>query len=145
MNWGYRILVVMTVFVMGVGFMVYTAVHEDIQMLDNNYYVREKEYQSLIDAEVNLEEIRKEPLIQLNEKNLLVKLPPNSYNQIREATLECIKPDNQALDISFKMNPDTLGVFAVSKNKLTRGVYKIRVKWSNGNKMYYSDENYFVQ
>lgn len=145
MNWGYKILVTLILFVAGMLFMLYLAMNQTNEMLDENYYVLEQQYQGLIDANQVLEEALKEPLVQQNAQELSFHLPENTFGNIQDGVVELIRPDNQSLDASFPLTPDSLGVFSIDKETIVRGIYKIRVKWTNDDQTYYSDKNLFVE
>ena len=124
--------------------MVYVAMKQTNEMLDENYYVREQEYQSLIDGAHALQSIQTEPLIKQNSQYLIIHLPENSFDDLQDAEVNFIKPDNEKLDISFPLEPNQDGECNIDKTELTKGVYKIRVKWKNGDQQYYSDENLYI-
>lgn len=144
MNWGYRILIVIIVFVTGMLSMVFIASRQTNEMLDENYYVEEKKFQSLIDAQTSLKSIQEMPLLVQNDSEVTVQLPPSSFDQIQDAQIHFLKPDNQKLDVNFEILPNSEGQFAISKSELAKGVYKVRVKWTNDQQMYYSDEQFYV-
>lgn len=144
MNWGYKILIVIIVFVVGMLSMVYISMQQTNDMLDENYYVREKQFQSLIDAQKALQKIQTQPLVVQNDNQVTVQLPDSSFDNISEASVDFLKPDNQKLDISYKLQPDVAGQYNIDKTSLTKGMYKVRVKWTNAGQLYYSDDNFYV-
>ncbi len=144
MNWGYKILTVIIVFVVGMLGMVYISMRQTNEMLDENYYVREKHFQSLIDGQKALQKIQTQPLIVQNDSQVTVQLPDSSFGNISEASVAFLKPDNQKLDISYELKPDFAGKYNIDKTSLTKGMYKVRVKWNNGDQLYYSDDNFYV-
>ncbi len=126
-------------------YMLYIAMNQTNEMLDENYYVLEKEYQGIIDAELALQEIITEPLVRQDTGNIVIYLPENSFDKIHDARVDLIKPDNEKLDTSFELRPESSGVFKIAKSSVSRGVYKIRVQWKNGDVRYYRDENLFIE
>lgn len=144
MNWGYKILTVIILFVAGMMSMVYLAMRQTNDMLDENYYVQEKQYQSLIDGQKALQKIQQQPLIVQNDNQVTVQLPDSSFDKISDATIHFLKPDNQKLDVSYELKPDASGQYHINKSVLAKGMYKVRVKWTNGGQLYYSDDNFYV-
>ena len=67
MNWGYKILFVIILFVVGMVGMVIVAFKQSNEMLDTNYYERELQYQQLIDASARLNQITKAEILVENE------------------------------------------------------------------------------
>ena len=145
MNWGYKILIVIIVFVVGMLSMVYISMQQTNEMFDENYYAQELQFQSLIDAQNALNKIRTEPLIIQDPQFITVNLPSTTFEKIQNGTIDFLKQDSQKEDKKYSLAPDTNGLFQVQKSDLTKGVYKVRVKWTNQNQLYYSDENIFIQ
>lgn len=54
MNWGYKILTVIMVFITAMGTMITIAMRQKNELVDEQYYVRELQHQALIDAGRNL-------------------------------------------------------------------------------------------
>lgn len=144
MNWGYKILVVIIVFVVGMMTMVYISMQQTNDMLDENYYVQEKKYQSLIDAQAALKKIQTTPLLEQDEQVVKIQMPASSYENAKDASIQFLKPDNQKLDVEMAFEPNDSGQYSISKSQLVKGVYKVRVKWSNEGTLYYSDDNFYV-
>jgi hypothetical protein len=145
MNWGYKIAIVILVFVVGMLSMVYISMQQTNEMFDENYYAQELKYQSLIDAQNALNKIRTEPLFYQDPQTLTVQLPITSFESIQDGSIDFLKQDNQKDDLKYVLIPDSNGKFQVQKSELQKGVYKVRVKWTNQNQLYYSDESIFIQ
>ncbi|MCO5249033.1 MAG: FixH family protein [Chitinophagales bacterium] len=144
MNFGYKILITLVLFVTMMLGMLYISMQQTNETLDDNYYVREQEYQKLIDAEIALQKIRTQALVDQSQSQVIVQLPKNSFQHIQNGQIEFLKPDNQSLDVQFKLEPDENGAYYIDKQNLVKGVYKIRVKWENDGQMYYDDNNFQV-
>lgn len=145
MNWGYKIAVVIIVFVIGMLSMVYISMQQENEMFDENYYAQELQYQSLIDAKNALNQIKTDPLIIQDQQLVTIQLPVTSFEKIQEGTIDFLKQDNKKFDKKYSLAPDSNGKFLVQKSDLKKGVYKVRVKWTNQKQLYYSDENIFIQ
>lgn len=145
MNWGYKIFLVIIVFVVGMLSMVYVAMQQTNEMFDENYYAQELQFQSLIDAQNALKEIQKDPVIQQEKEFVIVQLPVTSFENIENGSVEFLKQDSKKDDLKYPLSIDSSGKFQIKKSDFKKGVYKIRVKWNNQNKLYYSDETVFIQ
>ncbi|HUH74253.1 MAG TPA: FixH family protein [Chitinophagales bacterium] len=145
MNWGYKIFLVIIVFVVGMLSMVYIAMQQTNEMFDENYYVQEMKYQSLIDAKKALNAIQTEPIIQQDQQFVTIQLPATSFENIEEGSVNFLKQDNKIHDLKYKLTPDSTGRFLVQKSEFKRGMYKIRVEWNNQKSHYYSDENIYIR
>lgn len=145
MNWGYKIFLVIIVFVVGMLSMVYVAMQQTNEMFDENYYAQELQFQSLIDAQNALKEIQKDPVIQQEKEFVIVQLPVTSFENIENGSVEFLKQDSKKDDLKYPLSIDSSGKFQIKKSDFKKGVYKIRVKWNNQKKLYYSDETVFIQ
>jgi hypothetical protein len=54
MNWGHKITIVIIVFLVGMLGMVFIALRQNNEMIDDDYYKKELAYQQVIDAKNNL-------------------------------------------------------------------------------------------
>ncbi|MCO5231381.1 MAG: FixH family protein [Chitinophagales bacterium] len=145
MNWGYKILITIVLFLVGMLSMVYLSMQQSNEMIDENYYTLEKDYQRLIDGQNALKSVQSESLLSQNDSVIIVKLPATTYLHIQDADIKFLKPDNQKLDISFQISPNDSGFYFIPKSQLTKGVYKVRTQWTNDSQFYYSDEKLFVE
>ena len=144
MNWGYKILTTIIIFVVGMLGMVYISMRQTNEMLDDNYYSREQEYQSLLDAEKALKPLLRDPLIVQDDRDVTIQLPEDTFEQLQNGSVVFLKPDDKSKDVSFVLSPDASGKYKIGKSGLVRGMYKIRVKWENGSRLFYSDDNFFI-
>ena len=75
MNWGYKILIVIIAFIVAMMSMVFVAFRQTNDMLDENYYEKEMNYQSLINAAQNLNVVTDSTLINQNDSFVIVNIP----------------------------------------------------------------------
>jgi len=144
MNWGYKILTTIIIFVVGMLGMVYISMRQTNEMLDDNYYTREQEYQTLLDAEKALNALLRAPLIVQDDSEVTIQLPEDTFEQLQNGSVVFLKPDDKSKDASFVLSPDASGKYKIGKSGLARGMYKVRVKWENGSRLFYSDDNFFI-
>jgi hypothetical protein len=135
MNWGYKIFIVIIVFIVGMLSMVAVAMRQTNEMVDDKYYEKEIAYQGLIDASNNLKNITAASLIYQTD----------STQNIADGSVQFLRLNNQKQDLNLALQPDNTGIQTLSKTKLIRGMYKIRVKWTSNSKPYYAEETVFVQ
>ena len=75
MNWGTKIIVALSAFIVGIGFMVYICMKQtDIQLVATDYYEQEIAYQGTIDKENNFKALEKKPRFEDNLVENKVKL-----------------------------------------------------------------------
>lgn len=141
MNWGYKILVVIIVFLLAMFTMVFIAYKQTNDMVDKNYYDKEMKYQSLIDAADNLNKIGHDSLIRQNESCILIFIPSAAKARFNSGKVEFVKSDDKTNDLAFDFVPDSVGVFEINKEKFKKGIYKLRIQWNDGEKPFYKEQD----
>jgi hypothetical protein len=144
MNWGYKILVVIIIFIAGMGTMVTIAMKQKNEMEDDQYYVKELKHQNLIDAEKNLNKLG-EKLSILDTNNLLrLTIPHSTITNISNGKIDFLRPSDQTKDLTIAMSMDDQGEQFISKKNLVRGLYNIKVSWQSQGVAYYTERSIFI-
>lgn len=144
MNWGYRILTVILLFIVGMGVMVSIAMKQKNEMVDEHYYVKELQHQGQIDAENNLNALAEALSIGQDGEFLEVKIPDASVGSITEGSIVFLRSSDQSRDRKFALDPNNEGVQLIAKNNFIKGQYKVRISWKNGLKPYYYEQSIFI-
>lgn len=141
MNWGYKILIVIILFITGMLGMVMCAMRQTNDMVDHHYYQKELAYQEIIDAQKNLLEKNSDLLVTQNDQELLITLPSGTFENFEKGSVECLKPDMASKDVLFDLQPGGDNQYSIPKNKLSAGIYNIRIQWISGGTPYYKQES----
>lgn len=145
MNWGNKILIVIIAFIVGMLSMVYVAGKQTNEMFDSNYYEKELEYQKFIDASKNLSLISQTVETKQDAKELYIQLPTITTSNIQDGFIELLKASNKAKDIKINIKNETSATIKIAKTQLTKGLYTIRVFWTNaGTNYYYENKSLFI-
>ena len=144
MNWGYKILIVVIVFVVGIGTMVTIAMQQKNEMEDDQYYVKELKHQNLIDAEKNLNKLSEK--LSLTDTNNMLKLtiPHTTTTNISDGTITFLRPSDQTKDLSIAMSINNNGAQLISKKQLIRGLYNVKINWQSQGIAYYTERSIFI-
>ncbi len=144
MNWGYKILVVVIIFIVGMGTMVTIAMKQKNEMEDDQYYVKELKHQSLIDAEKNLNKAD-EKLSILDTNNLLrLTIPRSTITDINNGKIDFLRPSDQTKDLTIAMSMNSKGEQFISKKNLVKGLYNVKVSWQSQGVPYYTERSIFI-
>lgn len=139
MNWGNKITIVITTFIVGMLSMVYVASKQSNEMIDGNYYEKELKYQNIIEASNNLKNLQGSINIEQSINDLTIKLPTTATNNLHNGNIEFIKADDSKKDYQKKIQDGTSELY-IEKNKLHKGFYKLRIYWENNNIPYYYED-----
>jgi hypothetical protein len=144
MNWGYKILIVILLFIIGMGTMVSIAMRQKNEMIDEQYYVKELKHQGQIDAENNLNALDEKLTIKDTLDALVVKIPSVARQNIKEGSVVFLRPSDQSKDHRLVLNVDSSGRQLFNKSNFVKGQYKVRISWKSEQKAYYYEQPLFV-
>lgn len=144
MNWGYKILTVILLFIIGMGTMVSIAMKQKNEMIDEHYYVKELQHQGQIDAENNLNALDEILSIEQDNEVLKVNIPDASNGSISNGSIVFLRSSDQSKDRKFVLKPNGDGVQLIDKSNFIKGQYKVRISWKNDLKPYYYEQSIFI-
>lgn len=141
MNWGYKILTVIILFIVVMLTMVFIAMKQDNDLIEDNYYEKELAYQSQIDAGRRLDWLHSGKLLHPTANNILLQLPTGSYENGVNGSIEFLRIDDAAKDIRIKLEPDNDGKQIISRESFSTGTYQVRIKWKHASEEFYQQED----
>jgi hypothetical protein len=145
MNWGYKITLVIILFIVAMVSMVAIAFKQTNDMVDTNYYDKEINYQSLIDAANNLNKVCNDTLLRQDINHVTLQIPRPLLSGFGKGRLEFLKTDDKAKDRIIPFTPDSNGLFVIDKTENFTGIYKARIQWNSESKMYYREQDILLQ
>lgn len=144
MNWGYKILTVIMVFLTAMGTMITIAMRQNNDLIDEQYYVRELQHQQLIDAGNELRSLGAAPRLLLEKDTLVVSIPAAAATNVADGTLSFICPSDKHCDRTFAFLPDTNGLFRLSAKGIAKGSYLVRLSWKSRHILYYNEQSFRI-
>lgn len=139
-SWGTKIAAVYILFVIGVLIMVFVFMNQEVHLVTDNYYAKELEYQNHIDK-VNRTNQLEEQLDIRNQQTFIKFIFPKQFDyKTIKGTINFYRPSDPAKDISFEITPDSFNTQIVSTEKLTKGIWKVKVDWLANNISYYNEK-----
>ena len=145
MNWGHKITIVIIVFIVGMLGMVFIASMQTNEMIDKDYYKKELAYQQVIDASQNLINRSSNNLITQTMMEVVITLPVGTYEKLDDGNIEFLRNDSEKKDFSIELKRVGTNRHVIQKAELSKGVYRVRMKWSNNGIPYYKEESVFVE
>ncbi|MDG1276788.1 MAG: FixH family protein [Algoriphagus sp.] len=137
MDWGKGILLSIIGFVVLIMTMVVISVRMDgIELVTENYYEAEINYQDRIDEESSALRLDR-TVITYNslDKNLLLDLPNGTNGKI-----QLFRPSDSNLDREFLVNVIDSNRTSVSLLELQPGYWKVQLSWTEGGKNFYEEK-----
>jgi len=145
MSWGYRVVIILSVFVIGILTMVYIAMQQKIVMIDDHYYEKELKYQGVIDARQNLEKLNDSVLVTQEGDMVRIKIPAPTAQNITEGYIEFLRHDDKNKDRKLSIATDANGTQLLPKSNFTTGEYKLRARWKSNGVEYYDERKVMIQ
>lgn len=142
MSWGWKIVVLYSAFVIMTLSMVVYFMGQKVDLVADDYYKQEIEYQNQIDKISNARSL-KEPIgYEYNIKNRTIKLsfPQAHVNQELKGKIELYRPANADEDRAFDIQLGASGEQIISVSALNKGLWKIKIYWSTGGKEFFDEK-----
>ena len=139
MNWGHRMVLVITVFVSGILFMVIKAATYNTDLVATDYYEQELEYQKVIDAGSNTNKLKTAVKVNEVSDRLEILLPAEMQGKTVNASIWLYCVADKSKDRKKKMQAMD-GKLFIEKLPENKGAYEIKLDWESEGVNYYFKE-----
>ena len=137
-NWGFRIVLIYTVFVIGILTMVALAMHQKIELVSEDYYAKELKFQEQIDRSENGGTVN--IAAEIENKKVTLHFPEAFKNRIVKGTVLFFKPSDAARDLLFPILCDTQGIQEIQTDHFMKGMYRMKITFETSDKKYYQEK-----
>lgn len=126
MNWGKGIIVALSLFVGFILFLVITLMRQDVDLVSEDYYKQEIDYEARIQKEQNgLNNAAKIKIV--NQKSFIIIQLPDSID-LTNVLVNLKRPNDEKLDKSFKI--EGTKTFMLPKASLEKGKYDLTIEYT---------------
>lgn len=136
MNWGWRITIFLTLFIGFIMSMVIYSFSTTNDLVSEDYYNQEIQYQQNIDAQKNALFLANEVTLVIENKSIVLTFPSNFSQVIEKGDITFYRPDNAKLDKSFDLNLNELNKQFIPKADIVRGFYNVTIQFVSDKKTY---------
>ncbi|MDZ7607986.1 MAG: FixH family protein [Cyclobacteriaceae bacterium] len=142
MNWGWKIAILYSGFVVMTLGMVFYFMGHKVDLVAEDYYKQEIAYQDQIDKMSNSQAMLQPLGIDLDRQTLsaIIRFPTEHASAGIQGSVQLYRPANSDEDKSFDILIDSTGVQSVLLTGFSKGLWKIKVMWNSGGKDYYSEK-----
>ncbi|MEE6186071.1 hypothetical protein PIECOFPK_01169 [Mycovorax composti] len=144
MNWGFKILAGIIVFIAGMMTMVVIAHQQTNEMVDEEYYLKELQYQEVINAKNNLAQLADTVQIKDSLNMIYIQLPHQSFEAGAIGTITFMRPADKSKDISIPVMVDKNGIQIINKEQLSPGMYIVTINWHCREIPYYKEMRFVI-
>lgn len=140
-TWGHGMALALLSFI---GFILYLIFifpigKQNSELVTENYYEDELDYQKVIDAKKNADELPQKPFIAQLPYGVRIAFPPDIIDANTSVHYELYSTNDKNKDKTGNITLDGNRSFLVPKEMFTVGSYILKVRWNNGNKTYQVD------
>lgn len=143
MNWGYKILVVYIVFVLGITFMVIRSSTQKTDLVTTDYYAKELRYQQKIDEMNRVSALSSPVKYEINNDQLVILFPKDFVGKklAGEAVLYCPSDENRDIRKNFSVQDEPV---LIPLSSVKAGQYELHLSWQEGTVTYYFENKIFI-
>lgn len=142
-NWGYKILVVYGLFVLGILFLVFKSNQQQFDLVQKDYYADELKYQDVIDASQKAKDFGGELIVVKKGGYLNVVLPVGFKNKAVKGVAHLYYAADEKKDITKKFETSN-GEFSMELLTIMSGAYALKLNIVlNGEQYYYEQKIFF--
>lgn len=144
MNWGHSIIVVFSLFAVGIITMVTKSMRAHVEMVSNDYYGDELKYQEVIDGRKQAQLLSAPVKIGQSDDHIQVTFPPEMQGTPLSGKIYFYKAADSRQDVTVPLRSGIEGTVAISKQKLSKGDYQVQLEWDANGKHYFQEEKISV-
>ena len=144
MSWGTKIVLLYCGFILMILTLVFFTLHQDIQLVSDDYYEQELKYQDRIDASKNSQDLRQVISFDAHNGQVIISYPKDFAAKKLEGNILFLRPSDSSLDIKTSIQLNDSAQQTVIFKKFKKGLYKAQLTWTLNNKQYYVEESIFM-
>ena len=145
LNWGTGVAVAFLVFAAGIFAMVYISMNREIDLVSDDYYQQELKHQDQIESTRRSNALSEQPSVVLANTTLTLKLPKEFSEDKTTGTLTFYRPADRKRDFIVPLKLDSTGTQLVKTSSLQKGLWRVKIRWSQQNQTYYHEEPIILQ
>lgn len=142
MSWGNRILLVIIVFVVLMGTLVYNSVNTRYELVSNEYYKDELNFQQVIDGSKKAQELSSPATLTNSTELVTLQLPTEMKGLVVKGNMHFYCPTDQTKDVRIDIATDTSAKQVIGLDKILPGNYEVKISWEANGTFYYSEQNW---
>ena len=141
MNWGYKITLGISLFIGFILFLVFQAFQHSIELVSDDYYAMELNFQETINAKANAAAFKHSLRLKKDDRFVYVDFSNQSENLSgAKGTIHFYKPNNVGDDVTLPLELNT-NIQAIPVQSFKNGEYLVKISFKLDGMDYYIEEN----
>lgn len=145
MNWGWKLAIVYTTFVVAVMTFVFKARSEKIDLVAQDYYVQELRFKERMEAASNANAYYSSISVKRKGDVIWIQLPQEQVNSITEAHVHFYCPSDADKDVELQLQLDENALATVPVSLLKEGNYLAKLSWLADDKNHYIEKKVTIK
>lgn len=142
LNWGFGIFAFYTAFVVFILFLVFRSSQEKVDLVTEDYYQRELEYQDVIKKKDNAAKLDTGLSYTINNMSVDLRFPPSQKKL--NGKIVVYRPSNKNFDKSFVISLDQNNEMTIALDDSPLGLYKMMVSWQADSLGFYVEKDIYL-
>lgn len=139
MNWGRSIVVAFVLFASFIFYIVYSSMNTHFDLVAEDYYKQELEYQKIIDSKMNANELKERISLKVEGEIVRLVIPEELRDNETTGNIHFYSAQNAQRDQKIDLSIGQNGEQDFQKAKFTPGNYVAKISLSNSGKDYYAE------
>lgn len=145
MNWGNKIAIVYSIFVIIIVAMVWISFSHPTDLVSKDYYAQELAYQQKIDAIQREHQLDTSIQTQWVDSGLWIMYPQSVQGIDFKGKISLYCPSDESKDFQVPLDFNNQGRFFIPKSTWKNGYYQAQLSWENNHHSYYKEFYLSVQ
>lgn len=140
-HWGHGILVALLAFMAFILALIFyfTQTMQNSELITDNYYQEELEFQKVIDAKNRADELNDIPKVSVETEGIKISFPTDINNKNATFHFYLYRTDDKHLDIKKDFHLEEQNIYTIPANTLKNGSYTLKLMWQKEDKDYQVD------
>jgi hypothetical protein len=143
-NWGTGILLFIILFFIVIFSFIYFTTTLNINLVEEDYYPKGINYDEQWEKSRNTSLLEEKISVILTGDSVTVLYPALIKDRKVEGTLLFYRPSDNALDVTYPVDPDSSLRQHIITDHLVTGKYILKIEWSLDEVPYYQEESIFI-
>ena len=140
LHWGHGLAIALGCFILFILFLilVFPMGKQNAEMISNNYYEEELQYQDIIDAKKNAAKLAEIPAYKSTSEGMLITFPSNIKVDDNTVNFILFRTNDSNLDVKKEVTLQH-NLFLIPKKVISAGSYTLKLKWKENKIPYQVD------
>ncbi|MDZ4711590.1 MAG: FixH family protein [bacterium] len=143
-SWGIKIILSFVIFALGIIALVTVSIYKNTDLVSENYYEKELKYQDHIDKLKYSSAMNDNIVVEESADSIIIKYSGTGDFKNMTGDINFYRPSNAGKDFNIKLNIRDNRSQTISKKRLNKGLWKVRLDIAETGKSYFVEKKIMV-